>query len=188
VPPAPHHRHVPVRWSLRRLRQIIGQEIALVTGDPIWALPTAGGPDDFKRVLEAARRWPRAMVWEGPWFLFSEFATLAQWAGRYPTAPGRVQTALREAAWYWRGFGRGRYSTRSAHAVLAFLELEAWPPGWRRVMEALPSFPVRDPPRLERRVRFVTAAVEAAEGRAETRWGAGVIDCRPLLAVPRERT
>ncbi|MCL6564191.1 MAG: hypothetical protein K6U87_14410 [Firmicutes bacterium] len=188
MPLVPPHQSMSVRWSLSGLRQIIGQEIAWVAGDATWAHPTAGSLDDFRRLLETTRRWPRALVWEGPWLLFSEFPTLAHWVERRREAPDPVQAALREAAWYWRAFAFGRYAMQSAYAVLAFLEQEAWPPGWWQTMAGLPCLPVRDRLRLERRVRYVTAAVEAAaEGRVEARWGTGIIDCRPLLPARRER-
>jgi hypothetical protein len=175
---AQHHRDLPLRWSLRGLRRIIGQEIAWITGESFWAEIADGDQATWRRLLTVSRRRPRMDVWTGPWLLFSDpdaLRSVLMAAGNPPPV------AIREASWYWRALGWGRYAGPTTWAVLAYLE-EVWPPELSDAMLRMPCHPVRDWLRLERRVAYLRAAVDgASHGDTTVPWGIGRIDCGPLL-------
>jgi hypothetical protein len=178
----PHHHTIPIRWSLGGLRQIMGQEIAHVTGDMTWAHSLPGIQDIWDKLMRASGDYPRIEVWQGPWLLLSDVDVLSRHIAEYQTASESDAVALREAAWFWRALGWGAYAGPTTWAIQSFLSLDVWPDDfWMRV-DRIPPRPVRDWLRLERRVLFLRVAIDkAARGQAETPWGTGHIDCRPLL-------
>ena len=177
----PVHLWVPIHWSITGLRQIMGQEIAKVTGDDQWRTPLSGTLATWNHLRQVAQTVPRIAVWEGPWLLMSDAAVFQDVLARYDAASPGEQIAIREALWFWGALDWGYYANVTTWAIESYL-MTMWPPDFWKSLVRWPSRPVRDWLRLERRVMYLRVAIEAAaEGRVQTRWGQGWIDCRPLV-------
>lgn len=192
MPNAPVHRWVPVRWSLRGLRQIAGQEIRHVTGDGSWADAAPGTWPAWWRLARLADRYSRIAVWRGPWLLLSDpavwdTALRATCDGQLDVGP--LTEAVRAAAWFARGLLWGYAVGEETLALWAFLEQIAWPPDWWRRWDRVPALPwPEDWTRLEKRIWYLRAAIMGARaGQSRVPWGIGTIDCRPLLLPAGER-
>lgn len=173
----PHHRLMPVAWTLRGLRKVLGQQITSVSNDRWWATVADGDADTLARLSAVAAAHPRVAVFLGPWLLFSEPEVLAQAMER-----ADHDEDARAAAWFWRALGHSPYSGVTTYAIQAFLELEAWPPQFWRTVAAAPSWPITDWLRLERIAAYLRTVVDAAAaGQSRVHWGSAWIDCRPLL-------
>lgn len=185
----PHHRSIPIQWSLTGLRQIMGQEIAQVVGDSSWTEPLPGSEIIWQKLRMLSTVYPRIATWQGPWLLLSDPSVLAAHVAAYGAASDDERQVLREMAWFWRALGWSHYSTPTCYAVQSFLILDVWPPEFWKNIYRLPPHPVRDWLRLERRVLFLRTAIDgAAAGHATIRWGHSTIDCRVLLADPKVRS
>ncbi|WP_053958359.1 hypothetical protein [Sulfobacillus thermosulfidooxidans] len=178
---SPLHSTIPIRWSLVALRQVMGQEIAKVTGDDLWHQPLPGTRATWEQLHQACHHAPRAEVWEGPWLLCSAPDVWEQYLTHYDASPPDVQVAIREALWFWGGLDWSPYANLATWALESYL-IDIWLPDFWRTLVRWPSRPVRDWLRLERRILYLRVAIDtAAQDRASARWGQGWIDCQGLI-------
>ncbi|PSR27154.1 MAG: hypothetical protein C7B47_08790 [Sulfobacillus thermosulfidooxidans] len=127
MPAHPLHLWIPIRWSLTGLRQLMGQEIAKVTGDDQWQNSLPGTLVTWQRLRQAASGAPRIVVWEGPWLLMSDAAVFADVLAGYETASPDEQVAIREALWFWGALDWGYYANETTWAIESYL-MTTWPP------------------------------------------------------------
>ncbi|CAB1127572.1 conserved protein of unknown function [Candidatus Hydrogenisulfobacillus filiaventi] len=177
--PAPlHHSYPSIRWELPAWRETVAGRIRLATGDARW-LGDPGGDEETWRLLLAVDG--RGWEWRGPWLLLCD----PTWVTPLLSRPPRSDTealARHEAAWFWRSLEWGPYARPETWAIVAWLTQDVWPSSLAEAWEREPRRPVADWLRLERLGAVLWAMVAcAAEGRARARWGAGWLDCGPLL-------